>query len=367
MTAGLPKNPFHSMKTTELKTRSISSTLLERLSHYEKVLVVMHDNPDPDAIASGWGLKVLIDETVAIPTRVIGGGAIVRAENRHMVELLDPPIELVDDVELDHQTAAILVDCGVEATNHILTRQDVSPFAIIDHHVVSGQKVNAPFADIRDDVAASASIIASYLREQHIEPGAKLATAMLYAVSSETCAYESHYSKLDRSILPWLMKFGEPELLAEIQNAPLQRSYYGDLLLALQSTVLYEDAAVCFLPRADGAEVVGEVADLLVRCESVHRVLCGAVIENDLLVSARTQHSNDSAVRMIRKTLKGIGGSGGHSHRAGGKISNVGEDAKSIEKVCDQVRDRWLEVCNVERKGETRLIARREIMQNLDR
>ena len=75
------------MKTTESNAPSISSRLLERLSDFERVVVVMHDNPDPDAIASGWGIKVLIDQTVAIPTRVIGGGAIVRAENRQMVEL----------------------------------------------------------------------------------------------------------------------------------------------------------------------------------------------------------------------------------------------------------------------------------------
>ena len=355
------------MKTTESNAPSISSRLLERLSDFERVVVVMHDNPDPDAIASGWGIKVLIDQTVAIPTRVIGGGAIVRAENRQMVELLDPPIELLDDIEFDEQTAAILVDCGVEATNHILTRRNVSPLAIIDHHVVSGPKVKAPFADIRDDVAASASIVASYLLEQGIEPSAKLATAMLYAVSSETCAYESHYSTLDRSILPWLMEFGEPEVLAEIQNAPLKRSYYGDLLLALQSTVLYDDVAICFLPRTDGSEIVGEVADLLVRCESVHRVLCGAVINEVLLVSARTQHASDSAVRMIRETLKGIGSAGGHSHRAGGKIMNVGVGARATERVCDHVRDRWLDVCKVSNAQGKRLIATQEIVQNLNR
>ena len=114
-------------------------------------------------------------------------------------------------------------------------------------------------------------------------------------------------------------------------------------------------------------KIVGEVADLLVRCETVHRVLCGAVIEGELLVSARTQHANDVAVHMIQEALKGIGGAGGHSHRAGGKILNVGNSAKSIEKVCNQVRDRWLGVCDVERKRGSRLIAKREIVQNLVR
>ncbi len=354
------------MKATQLNAKSVSAKLLERLCDYDEVVIVMHDNPDPDAIATGWGLKVLIDETIAMPTRVIGGGAIVRAENRHMVNLLQPPIELVDEFDFDDRAAAILVDCSIGASNHVLTRQGVQPFAIIDHHISDDQNTETPFVDIRVQVAASASIIASYLREQDIPPGAKLATAMLYAIRTETCAYESHYSSLDRLILPWLMEYAEPELLVEIHNAPLQRTYYGDLLLALQNTFLYDDVALCFLPRADGVEIVGEVADLLVRCESVGRVMCGAVIGDDLLVSARTQFAEDNAAEMIQTTLQGLGGAGGHAHRAGGKIPNVGESASAVEKVSNLLRDRWLDVCGVDRKRGTRLIAKREIIQNLD-
>ncbi len=46
-----------------LSTRlSKSDELLQVLRSYDRVLVVMHDNPDPDAIASGWGVQVLIEE-----------------------------------------------------------------------------------------------------------------------------------------------------------------------------------------------------------------------------------------------------------------------------------------------------------------
>ncbi len=353
------------MTSIQSTARSISSQLLEVLKDFDRVIVVMHDNPDPDAIASGWGVKVLIDEQLGLPTRLLGGGAIVRAENHHMVELLEPPVELVDDIEIDDRTATILVDCGVEATNHILTRRGITPVAIIDHHAIGPSGIQTPFADVRSDVAASATIVASYLREQNIDPGPKLATAMLYAINTETSAYETHYSRLDRSILPWLMEFGEPELLAEIRNAPLTQDYYGDLLLALQSTLLYSDVAICFLPRAAGVEIVGEVADLLIRCENVHRALCGAVVGDELFISARTQHHTESAVCLLQQTLEGLGGAGGHAHRAGGKISAIGKRTLSAEQIFNELRVRWLGVCKVKRKRGTRLIARREIVQHL--
>ncbi len=355
------------MTQTRASSKSKSARFLEILRGYSKVLVVMHDNPDPDAIASGWGVQVLVREKLGKPVRVVGGGAIVRAENRHMVELLQPPIELLDDVSVDDDTATILVDCGAEATNHLLTRHGIDPVGIIDHHTNEITRVATKFTDIRPDVAASATIVASYLREQGLDPGPKLATAMLYAGRTETRGHETYFSPLDREVLPWLTESGEPGLLAEIESAPLTQDYFADLLLALQSTFLYDDAAICFLPRADGAEIVGEVADMLVRCVNIRRVLCGAIIKNDLLVSARTQRGFGSAIHLLEATLDGIGGAGGHAHRAGGKIAGVGPGATAVERLHEDMKNRWLTACGVHRKRGTRLIAKREIVENLER
>lgn len=354
------------MSSTLTASLSKSDELLETLRGFDRILVVMHDHPDPDAIASGWGVHVLVQEKLAIPVRLVGGGAIVRAENRHMVDLLEPPIELVDHVDFAAGTAAVLVDCTAEANNHVVTRQQIKPVAIIDHHA-NGSLPDASYVDIRPDVAASATIVAGYLREQGIELGPKLATAMLYAVRTETCGFETHFSLLDRSIFPWLTEQGEPALLAEIENAPLARDYFADLLLALQSTFLYDDAAICFLPRAAGAEIVGEVADMLIRCDEIRRVLGATILGDDLLISARTRPGHGNATKLLQTALEGRGGAGGHAHRAGGKISGVGNTAKVVEALHDDLRSRWLSACGVDRKRGTRLIAKREIVENLGR
>src|SRR5262245_25524909 len=94
-----------------------SDRLISVLSQFQQYLVVMHDNPDPDAIATGWAVLTLIEERLGRPARLIGGGGIVRAENRHMVELLQPPLELVDEVKDEPGTASVLVDCGLGTTN----------------------------------------------------------------------------------------------------------------------------------------------------------------------------------------------------------------------------------------------------------
>lgn len=342
-----------------------SHELLDALDEYEQVSIVMHDNPDPDAIAAGWGIEVLIREKLNKNVRVVGGGAIIRAENQHMVELLAPPIELVDDLCVNSKTATVLVDCGCDASNHLLTRLGVNPHAIIDHHTKGRARKHIRYTDIRPDVAAAATISAAYLREQRVDPGSKLATAMLYAIRTETCGQETHHSALDREILPWLAELGDPALLAEIENAPLPPDYFGDLLFAIQNTFLYDDAALCFLPRAAGVEIVGEVADMLIRCRLIGRVMCAAIVGEDLFVSGRTKPGRESACALLVKTLQGLGGAGGHDHRAGGKIPRVSR-GKLSHSLHDELRNRWLMACGVQRKRGTRLVAKWEIVENLD-
>jgi nanoRNase/pAp phosphatase (c-di-AMP/oligoRNAs hydrolase) len=239
------------------------------------------------------------------------------------------------------------------------------PVAVIDHHLTTGALAGLPFADVRPDVAASASIAAGYLREQQVEPGQRLATALVYAIRTETQGFETHHSALDRTILPWLTERADPELVAEIENAPLSRAYFADLALALQNTFLYDDAAFCALPRAGGPEIVGEVADLLIRCESVQRVLCAAAYRGSVVLSVRTERPGDDASALMRATIDGLGRAGGHEHRAGGKIPHCGVHHKLTEALREDLRDRWLAACRVVRPRGQRLIAREAIVQNL--
>src|SRR5262245_22942662 len=150
-----------------------SEALISTLSDYPGVAVVTHDNPDPDAIASGWALWFLVQEKLHKPVRLIGGGAIVRAENLQMVRLLQPPLELMESFE-DEGCAVILVDSLPTAGNHLLEDQPMRAIAVIDHHQVDGNRFRVRFRDIRPRAVATASIVTAYLRDQGIQPGTAL-------------------------------------------------------------------------------------------------------------------------------------------------------------------------------------------------
>ncbi len=195
--AGLPDAPRCLNAQAKRQLRR-SARFLAEVSNFQQVLIVMHDNPDPDAIATGWAIHRLVSERCGLPVRLIAGGEIVRAENRHMVELLHPPIELVEQLDCPPDAAIVLVDCGVGATHHLLCGEHTWPTAVIDHHESSSSD-DLRFSDIRPHLAASATIAASYLRSESVEPGTELATALLYAMKTETRGGETSYSVLDRA------------------------------------------------------------------------------------------------------------------------------------------------------------------------
>ena len=97
--------------TTFVRLRK-SDRFLSVLADHSGCLIVTHDNPDPGCDCLGMGTSLLDHGEARTSHAVCRGGAIVRAENRHMVELLQPPIELVDRIHAGEGTATILVDCG---------------------------------------------------------------------------------------------------------------------------------------------------------------------------------------------------------------------------------------------------------------
>ncbi len=343
-----------------------SDRLLKVLADFQHVYIVAHNTPDPDAIASGWAVAFLVEQKLHKQARVFGGGDILRAENKHMLDLLHPPMELVRRLECPPSTAVVLVDCAVGSQNHLFADQPVLPVAVIDHHLHDGQpRRRLPFRDIRPQVAASATICACYLREQKLEPGDPLATALLYAIRTETRGNETRYSRTDRTAMLWLTERADFSKLAEIENAPLSVAYYTDLVLALQNTIIYHDAALCLLPRASAAEIIGEVADLLIRCEPVRRVFCGAVIQGDLLFSVRTMPDSGNATDLVQAMLAGGGQGGGHPCRAGGKIPGDLAGPGVDQRLQNQLQDRWLAACGLPPQQGNYLVARDEIVENL--
>ena len=90
-------------------TNPIDQSQLEKLrttAGNGPVLILTHDNPDPDGLASGKALSTLLREAWDIPSQLIYSGLVARAENHVMLDRLTPDLSRGDSEELPEMQRA---------------------------------------------------------------------------------------------------------------------------------------------------------------------------------------------------------------------------------------------------------------------
>src|SRR3990167_8696408 len=115
------------------KERVKVEQLLGLLQDIEKVLIITHDNPDPDAMSAAAALKYLIEERAHKKVYAAYSGVLGRAENRAMMKLLDLDIKPIKRIKFENFDAVAMVDTQPGAGNNLLPKEKV-PLIIIDHH-----------------------------------------------------------------------------------------------------------------------------------------------------------------------------------------------------------------------------------------
>jgi nanoRNase/pAp phosphatase (c-di-AMP/oligoRNAs hydrolase) len=315
-----------------------SERFLETLKGFESIVILTHSFPDPDAIASAWGLKTLIETSVRIPCRVIAGGDVLHAENIKFVEMLCPPLELVVAYHPDVNDKIIFVDCQPTAGNHLLRNQAIEAAAVIDHHPHVKKHFKCLFRDIRPRSASCSTIIADYLREQSIRPDTKLATALFLGVSTDI-AKQPILTSSDQRAARFIIRDVDFNLVLAIQNAPFPRKLYRRLSDALQLTRVIGDTAICFGAVVDSPADMAVLADFIARCEGLTTVLITAPIGNDYFITVRSRKPGWHSGELAEALTSDLGSGGGHAERAAGSIPMTNEYFNQDLK--DELLRRW--------------------------
>lgn len=97
------------------------------------VLILTHDNPDPDGLASGKAFADLLSAW-DIASHLVYSGLVGRAENRAMHRLLTPEWDYKTVLpDLQDYTATVLLDSQPGAGNNSLSARVIHDI-VIDHH-----------------------------------------------------------------------------------------------------------------------------------------------------------------------------------------------------------------------------------------
>jgi nanoRNase/pAp phosphatase (c-di-AMP/oligoRNAs hydrolase) len=319
-----------------------SERLLATLAPYQRIIMVSHVNPDPDALASMLGLEALLAHCQPGKEVVLTvDGMIARAENRVMVESIPIHLQPVGEVPITPATAVVMVDTQPHTGRR--ASEALRPQVVIDHHETGGVLTGVLFRDIRAHLGATSTMITGYLLEQNVAVAPHLATALLYGIESESAGYPREAGPLDDGALVWLFPRADKDLLARIRNPKLPQSHFATVQHALVNAFLYGDVVVSWCGVVTQPDIIAEMADFFIRFDQVNWALTIGRFEDLLKLSVRVSHLGGHSGEVLREVINGMGAAGGHDKRAGGAIPLTDTSAPAIDALMRTVRQRLLQ------------------------
>jgi nanoRNase/pAp phosphatase (c-di-AMP/oligoRNAs hydrolase) len=244
-------------------------------------------------------------------------------------------------VDLEEFSVICMLDTQPGTGNNSLP-PDCRVDIVIDHHPMCEASKKCRWMDIREEYGVTATILYEYLVAQRINIGTKLATALFYAISSETQDLGREANHPDRDAYLRLFPISNKRLLYEISHPKLPIEHFLTIHKGLENTIRYGKLLVVNLMAICFPEVVAEMADFLVSLEGIEIVLSMGHYNNEVILSIRTTSSLHNAGEIIKRLVAGKGTAGGHGMMAGGKLGNVPFAPATLKEVEDILTKRLL-------------------------
>lgn len=325
-------------------------TLLEALGGSRSLLILTHDNPDPDAISAASCLKYIISKRLGIRTKIGYGGIVGRAENRAMLRLLKIHTAKLSESMIRRSKSVILIDTQPTTGNNSLP-SDVPVVGVIDHHP-QRSSTRAPFLDIRPDYGAGATILTEYLFASGLDVPGNLATALLYGIASETQDLGREVSVADRKAYLALVPRANWRVLSKIRRPGLEKIHFAYLARAIANAVTYKNAIATSLGRVNYADIVAEVAEMLLGLKRISWALCTGRYKDTILISIRTSRVKGRAGTIARRVVGPGNTAGGHDMIAGGQVDCAGRSEKERDDIEMKLIDTFFKIMGRHEGGE---------------
>lgn len=301
--------------------------------------VITHDNPDPDAIASAIAL-VRIAESVGVSAEACYFGEISHQENRALVNLLNIRLQRLDPTEtLDEFDGIALVDHSRPGVNDGLPKETVVDI-VVDHHPPRSP-VEAGFVDLRSDVGATSTLLATYLEYFGIVPDRTVATALLYGIRIDTKDFTREVSSVDFEAAAFLLSYVDVDVLERVETPSMNVDVFETIARAIRNRDVQDGALASAVGEIRDRDALAQAADRLLDMEGVTTTLVYGFMNGTVYVSGRARGADLDLGETLRDAFDQIGSAGGHADMAGAQIplgilGAVGAD--STESLAEVVR-----------------------------
>lgn len=295
---------------------------LDDLLKFNPITIQCHDNPDPDALASAFGLYLYFKEHDKDVSIIYGGrNPITKSNLRLLIDEFSIPVEYRTDKETPIEGLLLTADCQYGEGN--VTPFKADNIAIIDHHQSSGPvQSEMDYTEIHSYLGSCSTLVWMMLREAgyDVDNNEALSTALYYGLMTDTGNFVEVHHPLDR------------DMMDELKTNRTQIYHFCNSNISLQELGIAGDALIrndydekhrfnLIMAEPCDPNILGLISDLALQVDVVDTVVVFNETPDGYKFSVRScvkeVHSDDMAAFIS----EGIGSGGGHIDKAGGFIS----------------------------------------------
>lgn len=281
------------------------------------VPILIHPDPDPDAIASAFALRAVLGRNAG-QSPVVTLGDMRRPENRRMADLLELRVSVVSGAELRELERLLVVDTQPAG----LFPGGGPGLGVIDHHPPEAG-YTAEFLDLRPGYGAVSSMLTEYLRAAcESEVGDTLAAALLHGIKTDTDLLTRSVSPEDVQAYAFLQERADTELLRRIERPSYSVEAARSYGAALAGVRVSDGIALVHagdLPE-NAAHLLPELADFCLNLQHATLAVASGFVSDELVVTLRYGGRGQLDAGAIARRLAAGGGQGG-GHAAMARVS----------------------------------------------
>jgi nanoRNase/pAp phosphatase (c-di-AMP/oligoRNAs hydrolase) len=312
------------------RTARIVEEVKNHFEGAEAVLILLQDDPDPDAIASGLALRQVLGRNKQTAP-LASFGRVTRPENIAMVKLLEIEIEKLTKESIKTFDRIAVVDLQPPHLSNPPEEIDL----VIDHHPEQFN-YKSHLKDIRPSYGATSTILLEYLLCTGSSIGTRLGTALLYGIKSDTFALSREVNEWDVQAFSYLYQLANQNLMRRIERPELPPAALDALSVALKNRRVIDRVAFVNLGRVERDDLIPQMADFSLSFEGIEWAFVSGVYESNYIISVRNVGYVRSAGRVLKEAFGAIGSAGGHASMAKAIIPLGSQSIKQMDKKVQQ-------------------------------
>ncbi|MDV0444890.1 manganese-dependent inorganic pyrophosphatase [Methanimicrococcus sp. At1] len=338
-----------------IETKHIGNRLAQWLDEHRgtSLGIVLHDNPDPDAISSAYALTE-ITKKYDIKADILYDGKVGHHENKAFINLLAIPMIKIPGPEIyDTYDSLALVDNSIPSINNSVPA-DQPIGIIIDHHSYADIEPSADFIDVRTNVGASATIMTKYLQQMDIPVSKELATALLFGIRTDTNDFRRNTTSADFAAASFLHPLSDHDLLTQVETPSMSVETLDILSEAIRNREVYGTILLSNVGTIRNRDTLPQAADYLLTMEGISTVVVFGIMDDSIYVSARNEDIRVHLGDVMREAFGD--NAGGHPTAAGAKIPlgvfSSAKDKQILQKLVEEsVVKRFLSAIGADEDG----------------